>query len=335
MKKEVLEFLGCCNCKTELELEKANIWKGDVRSGVLICRKCGLRFPVAAGRPVIMTSESVSEWKSPVTEALGLKEYAALDESFENLSRMGLEEALKLLKKRKEINSTETESFMAVSDSVIAKMKYRESGRWFESGNRKDRLLQFPWRGGDPSDSFNIFMNRILSKEGENILDIASGGGFAVSNQAYLNKGAKQILAVERDLKCLGNIQYRFKYAGGNTNSEAVGGNVRELPVKTGSIDTAMMLNALPEICGLSDLLSEVYRVLKPLGCYIVLIPELPHSIPAISPEFAVQFAEAADLYSGYEKFESDAEKAGFQIESSEAYRKKSGKFSRLIEFRK
>ena len=335
MRKKTLEFLGCCDCKTELDLEGTVIRKGDIKSGVLVCRKCNLQFPIAAGRPVVMKSSTIKKWQSPVDEALGLKEYATLDESFSNLSRIGIEKALDLIDRKKTVDSEQGKSIQAIERSVVAAMKYRGSGKWFDCGNRKERHLQFPWKKGDKLDSFNIFMNRILEKQGKSILDVASGGGSGVSHQAFLNSDAEQILAVERDLKCLGNIQYRFKYVEKDSIAEAVGGNIRELPVRSEGIDTAMMLAALPEICGISKLLSEVYRVLKPEGHYIVFVSEQAYTPPAFSSELATRFAEAADLYSGYRKFEGDAEKAGFRIEQSERYVRQSGNFSRLIEFKK
>ncbi len=214
-------------------------------------------------------------------------------------------------------------------------MKYRDSGKWFRHGNRDDRHLKFPWKSGDESNSFNIFMKKIENTEPESLLDLASGGGSAVSHQVFLNRNLRQTLAIERDLKCLGNIQYRFKYVGRSRTSEAVGGDVRQLPVRTESIDTVMMLQALPEISGISVFLKETYRALKVGGYFIIMVSELPFTGDLISLSEFVQFAENTDLYSGYEKFQSDAEECGFRILESERFAEKSGEYSRLISFSK
>lgn len=335
MRKEVLNILGCCRCKSELNTDKTKTRKGDIRSGNLVCEECGLIFPIAFGRPILMTSNSIKEWQSPVSEAMGIGEYATYDQSIEKLLLVGIDEALKLVEERKLLKEDDLESISEIPEEKIAKIRYRASGKWFKYGNRMERLLTFPWKNGDSDNSFNILMKKIADTQPESLLDIASGGGFAVSHQVWFNSGIKQTIAVERDLKCLGNIQYRFKYVGGTLTSEAVGGDVRQLPVRTESIDTAMMLNALPEIFGITSVLFEAYRVLKKGGYFIVLVSELPFTSDLISSGDFRKFAEGADLYSGYEKFQSDAEKRGFNIESSERFSEKSGKFTRLISLRK
>lgn len=335
MRKEALKYLGCCQCKSELETEGIKNWKGEIRSGNLICKECGLRFLVAASRPILMTSDAIREWRSPVSEAMGIEEYATYDQSIEKLLSIGIDEALNLAKTKAQIDSDSLKSISEIPENVIGKMRYRASGRWFKHGKRMERLLTFPWKNGNTSNSFNILMKKISDTHPESLLDLASGGGFAVSHQVWFNSQVKQILAVERDIKCLGNIQYRFKYVGRDKTSEAVGGDVRELPVRTESMDTAMMLMALPEIYGITAVLEEAYRVLKDGGYYILLVSELPFVSDLISPVDFKRFTEGADLYSGYEKFQSDAEKCGFKVESSERFTEKSGKFSRLISLRK
>ncbi len=162
-----------------------------------------------------------------------------------------------------------------------------------------------------------------------------SVAGKVISDQVFLNTGLEQTLSVERDLKCLGNIQYRFRYAGRSRTSEAVGGDVKRLPIKTECIDTVMMLNALSEINGISVMLKEAYRALKEGGHFIIKVSELPFTGDLISLSEFVRFAEGIDQYSGYERFQSDAEERGFIILKSERLVEKTGKYSRLISFRK
>ena len=331
MREEALNYLGCCKCNSQLEIDQQRRWKGEVRSGNLFCRGCGLSFIIVIGRPVIMRSNSIREWKSPVSEAMGIKSHATFEESVELLSSIGVDKALACLPER-EVEGT---SILKVSPSVIAKMKYRASGEWLKYRGRKERLMTFPWNEGDPHHSFNYFMRAIAETNPESLLDVASGGGFGVSHQAWFNPDVKQILAIERDLKCLGNIQSRFEYIGRDEGSEAIGGDIRSLPVRTEAIDTAMMLAALPEIHGINSLLSEVHRALKDGGHWIILVSELPFTSQSISSMDFRRFAEGADLYSGYEKFQSDAEKLGFSIENSQRCEEKAGKLNRMISLRK
>ena len=331
MKKETLKYLGCCRCKSDLKIESERVWREEIREGRLVCANCGLSFPIAVGRPVVMTSGAVSEWKSPVSEAMGQTSYATFEDSIAKLLSVGIDEALKIVTRKESFSSDSFDSLPEIHSSVTAKMKYRASGEWFRYGRRMERLMTFPWKNGDTENSFNVFMKKIADTNPEFLLDVASGGGFGVSHQVWLNSAVRQTLAIERDLKCLGNIQYRFKHLGRADNSEAVGGDVRHLPVRPETVDTVMMLMALPEIHGITSVISEVYKALKDGGCWIILVSELPFASELVSQTDFVRFAEGADLYSGYEKFQADSEKCGFRIESSRRFKEKSGKLMRLI----
>jgi len=335
LRKAVLQYLDCPGCRSELVVKEKGRYRGDIRSGTLVCENCRQEYPVAAGRPVLLRKNVLNEWTSPVSEAMGIEEYRTIDQSIKELFSFGEKRAIELVHERDQVNAEVFESLKSIPRSVVGKMKYRESGKWIEAGNRRARLLSFPWKAGDNKDSFNIFMQRIASTKPDSILDIASGGGFAVSHQAFVNTKARQILAVERDLKSLGNIQYRFKYIGSESRSEAVGGDVRNLPVRTEVIDTAMMLMGLPEISGVTLMIREAIRVLKEGGSFVLLVPEDP-VVPELKTdaEFG-KFAAAADLYAGHEKFEYDAEQQGFRVESSKRYEGRQGGKRRLISLKK
>ncbi|NOQ23647.1 MAG: hypothetical protein GQ565_13500 [Candidatus Aegiribacteria sp.] len=83
-------------------------------------------------------------------------------------------------------------------------------------------------------------MNTVQRTDPEDLIDLLSGGGYGVTHQAFQNSELKRIAAVERDLNCLWSMQYRFKYIGQNSISEAIGGDVRRLPIASESFDTAM-----------------------------------------------------------------------------------------------
>ncbi len=335
MKKKVAKYLACPSCKSELALEKSKSWKQDVRTGKLVCLNCNLVYPIISGRPILLTSSAVNEWKSPVSEVLGIAQYETYEDSIKSLNKIGIENAIKIAHNIQSQKPKTTESIETIPSKICGKIKYRESGDWFKCGNRTERLLAFPWESGNQNCSFLAFMEEIQKTQPEILLDIASGGGFGVSQQVYLSKSVKQTIAIERDLKCLGNIQYRFKHIHKENNSEAVAGDVRQLPVLSNTIDTTMMLMGLPEISGITAVLKEVYRVLKPSGNYVMLIPESAYESKEINKDDFIRFTKEVDLFAGHEKFLSDAEKTGFEINVAKQFKEKNGKCRLLISLSK
>ena len=164
MRSEALEYLGCPECKSELETGRVRTWKGDIRSGNLICRRCGLNFPIVVGRPVLMTSNSIDHWKAPIDEVLGIDTPALPPLSIPRHVSFGIDEALKMAETEKARQSIQTQtkmrSIQEIPGAVIGKMKYRDSGEWFRHGKRSERHLKFPWKNGDERDAFNIFMKK-------------------------------------------------------------------------------------------------------------------------------------------------------------------------------
>ena len=150
MRRNTLEYLRCPECKSELETENVRTWKGDVRSGYLICEKCGLRFPITVGRPVLMTAGSIDYWKAPVDEALGIDDPVMPPLSIPRLVVLGVDEALKMATEEEVRQDIQTRTIMKsipeIPGAVIGKMKYRDTGEWFKHGNRKERHLKFPWK---------------------------------------------------------------------------------------------------------------------------------------------------------------------------------------------
>ena len=95
------------------------------------------------------------------------------------------------------------------------------------------------------------------------------------------------------------------------------------------------MVQALPEICGISVFLKETHRALKKDGFFIIKVTELPFNEAKIPLSEYVRFAEKTDLYAGYEKFLADAENCGLRIEESKRFTGVSGRLVRLITFSK
>lgn len=333
MKERVMEILCCPLCRSTLELSNTRRWKGDIRSGRMVCTDCSQTYPVAVGRPVLLTAGMVDSWRAPIDEVLGIESAPCPPLSIPRLVEMGLEAALR---RADDIDSIDedlkADGECKVEQSVKGKIRYRGSGKWFDAGSRRQRLLNF---GGGLPNAFEEFMNAVEETGPEVLLDIASGGGFGVSHQVYRNRSVKQVIAVERDLKCLGNIQYRFESAGGGDGAEAVGGDVRVLPLLSESVDTVMMLQAVHEMSGISRMLREVHRLLKPGGHFVLEVSEKPFTDGLIGLEEYIIFAEATDLYAGYEDLQNKGEKTGFDTVLSEGFTRDGKGNLRLISMRK
>lgn len=322
MNDSTLSYLACCCCGSELSESKRRLY----------CTKCGISFPVVLGRPIIMTGKMMMNWRSPIDEALDISDQRTLMDSLRTLSELGIDKSVEIvLEKQKQIESiTELDT---VSDKIRWKMKYRASGKWFKYSNRTPRLLTFPWEE-DSDGSFRAFMKAISITRPKVLLDVASGGGFGVSQQVYLNGTVMQVIAVERDPKCLTNIQYRFKHIGKSSIADAVGGDVRYLPVLSSSVDTAMMLGGLHEIHGISRVLREVYRVLKPGGSFHVLVGEEQLSVEGVSEDDFRWFTSVADLYAGGASFVQTASSCGFVVKSR-VFSGSEGRKRRLVKLSK
>lgn len=194
---------------------------------------------------------------------------------------------------------------------------YRISGEWFRHCGRSERLLVFPAEGGSNIDIFREFMNTVQRTKPDDLIDLLSGGGYGVTHQAFQNRELKRIAAVERDLNCLWSMQYRFKHIGRSSISEAIGGDVRRLPIASESFDTAMTLQGLVELHGIRGFLKEAYRVLRLDGYYVALYSEDPVTCNILPLSDLRRFALAADLYSGHDHFIAAAEEVGFGVISS------------------
>ncbi len=322
MRSSALEYLRCPECRGHLSIHQLTKRNGDIRSGTMNCVKCDNRYPVILGRPVLLPNVSVNTWQAPVDEVLGVPPGTPVNGplSMNRLKEIGIDRAIEQLSDR----STNTKAVElnpnAVTKELLGKARYLDSGEWFEHNGRAERLLTFPAEGGVDFDIFKEFINTVQRTEPEDLIDLLSGGGYGVTHQAFQNGKLKRIAAVERDLKCLWNIQYRFKYVGRSSISEAIGGDVRRLPVVSECFDTAMTLQGLVELYGISGFLKETYRILKKGGYYVALYSEDPVTFDILPVSDLRRFAIAADLYAGHEQFIIAAEKVGFRVISTKAF---------------
>ncbi len=321
MQSSALEYIRCPECRGHLSIHLAAKRNGDIRSGTMKCTECSNQYPVIMGRPVLLPNAAVNTWQAPVDEALGVMPGTPVNGllSLNRLKEIGIDRAIEQSGSRC-IKSEMIESDPnAVTKEMLGKARYLDSGEWFKHKGRAKRLLTFPAEGGVNYDIFREFMNTVQSTKTRDLIDLLSGGGYGVTHQAFQNRELRRIAAVERDMKCLWNIQYRFKHIRRSSISEAIGGDVRRLPIGSESFDTAMTLQGLTELHGISGFLREAYRVLKQDGYYVALYSEDPVTFDILPVSDLRKFALAADLYAGHEQFISAAEKTGFRVISTEA----------------
>ncbi|MCK4506509.1 MAG: methyltransferase domain-containing protein [Candidatus Aegiribacteria sp.] len=336
MQSSALEYLRCPECMDHLSIHHAVKRNGDIRSGTMKCAKCDNQYPVILGRPSLLPIAAVNTWQAPLDEALGVAPGTPVNGllSLNRLKEIGIDRAIDQLRNRSMNKELIESDPNAVTKELRGKARYLDSGEWFKHNGRSKRLLSFPAEGGVNFDIFREFMNAVQRTEPDDLIDLLSGGGYGVTHQAFQNRKLRRIAAVERDLKCLWNIQYRFKHIGRSSISEAIGGDVRRLPIASESFDSAMTLQGLVELHGISGFLNEAYRVLKQDGYYIALYSEDPVTFDILPVSELRRFALEADLYAGHEQFISAAEKAGFKVISTKALEGTRG-MKRITVFRK
>jgi ubiquinone/menaquinone biosynthesis C-methylase UbiE len=100
---------------------------------------------------------------------------------------------------------------------------------------------------------------------GQEMLEVGPGPGAATD---WLRHRVKRLVAVEVDAEAAEALATRFA----GSNVEVVTGDGRDLPQQTDTFDSVgcfTMLHHVPDLARQRQLLSEVFRVLKPGGAFI------------------------------------------------------------------
>jgi len=133
--------------------------------------------------------------------------------------------------------------------------------------------------------SFGIdikWRNRVVEilkkKKPKNILDIATGTGDLAIN--LINTGAEQIIGLDISSGMLEVGKKKVADKGLNSTIEMMVGDSESLPFKDQSFDAVTVAFGVRNFENLEKGLSEIYRVLKPSGTFVVL----ETSVPAKSP---------------------------------------------------
>lgn len=333
MKQETLAFICCPICKGKLSLSVRRRTGNEIQTGRMKCDSCSEEFSIVSDRPILMGNNTIHNWLSPIDEALNPSEITRPEGplSILRLKRLGVDKAKAIASSQAGITAENPPGIDEDLKQLHGRIRYIKSGKWLKARGREDR-----WLGSlaDRSESVNSFLKLVESRSPDSLLDIASGGGSGVVSLADVLPGYVRVFSAERDLKCLWIIQDKFKRIQKQTNCEAIGADVRQLPFGNDSIGLVTSMMAMQELLGLSAVLREVHRVLQPGGSYIALFNEEPWVYDMIPIEQYRSFANAVDMYSGLKDLVATAENQQLNLIAVERFAGM-GKELCLAEFRK
>lgn len=355
-----MEVLSCPFCYQDLKVEERptprhqDLW-------FLRCTGCEAEFPVFLERPILVP-KGVEGWLSAIDQAVGwlgprragIVSLAWLAEQF------GSGRKPEDLVRWKAIpwKGRSRDEWIELVRNLREEAETRRSGKWFEETERRRNMLESalaPIAGtAEERPILDEFAERVLQARPLRLLDVASGGGFAVTRILAHMKEVEYVAAVEKDLRCLWGIQYKADYVARRSKIgeaglrfEAVGADARQLPFRDESFDFASLYHGLGEICGVGDVLREVHRILETGGRFQLsfhdaklanygppedvksLLDDLTRrglglseqekdfiaaNLPKLVKEEFLEFLEAADLFINLDHLEKQAKECGFEI---------------------
>ena len=151
------------------------------------------------------------------------------------------------------------------------------------------------------------------------LLDVASGGGFGVSRTLANLPDFEVALSVDRAIDAIWIVQYKLKYIGVDRRADALGADVRALPLLDNTFDVVTCHHAMYEIWGITQMFREVYRVLQPGGHFVLSgnsqYPLFSTPLPdTLTPDELCRFLVAADLHHfDIDDLQSRIRKTGFK----------------------
>lgn len=310
MNISTIGYLSCPICKQELNpINTFKNNKGNISSGKLKCSN-DHEFPIVLERPILLTKNHFDKWVAPIDEALGIDDEKIPPLSLPRLKDIGIENAINMVKKNtivlnnKKSYSHNNDYSDIITNQLVNKAKYRKSGKWFTRGN-KGRLLSNSKldKNNNQTKSAILFRDSVTKLNPKSVIDLASGIGNGVSWIVNEYEEFDKVISVERDIPCTWSIQYRLENINNSNNIDVIAGDVRNLPIKSGSFDVATTMASQIEIHGIKQFLKEVHRVLKKDGSYVTVYAYDPPLFGLMGKKEYRRFAQVADLYSGYEDF--------------------------------
>lgn len=350
MREWLQTILACPFCKGSIKRETADPFRKDLY--FLVCSACGALFPVFLGRPLLVPKgrEGV---KWPPAEAVGWKAGSEVEAVAHLGEQQGLGKDLtKLVTWRSEPWEPYTRSeWLRLVESVRKDARARNDPEWWEANDQRRRLLlststPIPEKPGERS-TLDEFACRAIRSNPRRLLDLATGAGGGISRILTNIKGIEYAVATDRDLRCVWQIQYRIDHFRPDVPFEGVGCDIRRLPFRDQSFDYATCYQGLGELCGVSHVLGEAHRVLKPGGTLQLSfhnvqladytppekVPEMvawlrandviplstieyvAANLPKLGRQEFYAFLDAADLFINLDHLKNDATGCGFVVE--------------------
>ncbi len=297
----------------------AVIRSGDIVTGNVRCESRHHVFPIVFGRPILMHPGTPTQWLPPINEAQGLVIPESLGASLQRAMTRQQHRIAALPSPPRTITAKAVGVFRG--KTVLAKARYRLSGRWFRHRDRTNytRWVAVPTKS---TPALHEFYRQVVHARPRIILDLASGGGGGI-NAVYRNIGSiERCYATERDINCLWTLQYKFATLRSIASAEAVGRDVHRLPFGDGSFDTLTCYMSFGELTHISVVLSEAHRVLRRTGALICVnhrqLFRTDHfnqtAVQAVADRDLRRFAKKVDVYNDYRDFETSVRSAGFRI---------------------
>ncbi len=230
MKKNILEFLSCPNCKSDLKLEIFEEVNNIVINGLFLCSRCGKKYPVIQGIPRFVSldmyknSESFKRFYHVYKEDL---EFLDLDEDFNATSPDNVNYEIKL--------------------KTVKYFGY-EWSRFINWGWIKEEEIpeeeRIKYHGGFINNTISSFKKKSLMDEsnlsvGKLVLDAGCGNG-RYSNQAA-GYGA-EVIGVDIGT---GTVEAAYENTKKKENIHIIQGDLFKLPFKKGIFDTVFSIGVL------------------------------------------------------------------------------------------
>ncbi len=124
----------------------------------------------------------------------------------------------------------------------------------------------------------NRVVNILKKKNPKNILDIATGTGDLAIN--LVKTGAEQIIGLDISKGMLEVGKKKVAGKGLNATIKMIIGDSENLPFKDHTFDAITVAFGVRNFENLEKGLSEIYRVLKPSGTFVVLETSVPTTFP-------------------------------------------------------
>jgi ubiquinone/menaquinone biosynthesis C-methylase UbiE len=205
---------------------------------------------------------------------------------------------------------------VTVTQKERNRARYHISGRWFQTKSTNIRVsdgihlrswaLEFAKQpiphDSDKRDVCEEFIFQIIRLKPRRLLDVASGGGFGVSRTLANLPDFEVALSVDRALDAIWIVQYKLKHIGVDRRADALGADVRALPLLDNTFDIVTCHHAMYEVWGITQMFREVYRVLQPGGHFVLSgnsqYPLFSTPLPdTLTPDELYRFLVATDLH--------------------------------------